>query len=45
MYDSINDTNLKISADSNTTFFDLMTSQDINVLKAVGKFLQARSTK
>ena len=40
MYDSINDTNLKISTDPNTTFFDLMTTQDINVLKAVEKFLQ-----
>ena len=26
MYDCINDTNLKISADTNTTFFDLMTT-------------------
>ena len=39
MYDSINDTNLKSSADPNTTFFDLMITQDINILKAVGKFM------
>ena len=37
VYDSINDTNLKISADPNTTFFDLMTTRDINILTAVGK--------
>ena len=43
MYDSINDTNLKISADPNTTYFDLMTTQYINILKAVGKFIQDSS--
>ena len=31
MHNSVNDTNLKISTDPNTTFFDLMTSQDRNV--------------
>ena len=40
MYDNINDTNLKISTDPNTTFFDLMTTQDINILKAVWKLIQ-----
>ena len=40
MYDSFNDTNFKIRADPNTTFFDLMTIQDINILKAVGKCIQ-----
>ena len=30
----------KISADQNTAFFDLMTTQDINILKAAGKFIQ-----
>ena len=40
IYGSINDTNLKVSADPNTTFFDLLTAQDINILKAVGKFIQ-----
>ena len=40
MYGSINDTNLKISADPNTTFFNLMITQDMNILKAVGKFIQ-----
>ena len=31
MHDSVNDTNLKISTDPNTKFFDLMTRQDRNV--------------
>ena len=34
MYDSINDTNLKISADPNTTYFDLMTTQKIKHFKS-----------
>ena len=36
MYGSINDTNLKISADPNITFFELMTTY-INILKAAAK--------
>ena len=35
MYDSIND-----NADQNTIFFNLITTQEVNILKTVCKFIQ-----
>ena len=40
LYDSLEDSNILLSLDSSKTFFELMTSDNKTVMKAIGKYIK-----
>ena len=40
LYDSLEDSNVLLSLDSSKTFFELMTSDNKTVMKAIGKYIK-----